>query len=178
MENTETLRFCKLRNVKSPNRAHQYDAGIDWYVPEDLTMLEMQSSNNITGSNPSFIENEETGFIQTIVLRPGDSVLIPTGIKVNVPHGYALIYDNKSGVASKRSLLVGSSVVDIGYQGICHINLHNVSNTTQKINAGDKIVQSIMYKIGFHTPEEVSEAELYTEQSARGQGGFGSSGTK
>ena len=174
----ETLKYCKVRNVKSPARAHSTDAGIDWFVPEDLTLSEMQEKDKMTGCSPQYCRNEK-GFIETIVIQPGQSVLIPSGIKVKVPDGYAMIYDNKSGVASKKSLLVGSSVVDIGYQGICHINLHNVSNEAQLIHAGDKIVQSIMYKIGFHSPEEVPESELYADgTSERGEGGFGSSGTK
>ena len=174
----ETLKYCKVRKVKSPVRAHASDAGLDWFVPEDLTVEEMQEKDKTTNCNPQYCCGPN-GFIDTIVLQPGQSVLIPSGIKVKVPDGYAMIYDNKSGIASKRSLLVGSSVVDIGYEGICHINLHNVSNKVQTIHAGDKIVQSIMYKIGFHVPEEVPESELYVgSTSDRGSGGFGSTGTK
>lgn len=174
----ETLKYCKVRRVKSPARAHATDAGLDWFVPEDLAVEEMQEKDKITNCSPQYCCGQN-GFIDTIVLQPGQSVLIPSGIKVKVPDGYAMIYDNKSGIASKRSLLVGSSVVDIGYEGICHINLHNVSNEVQTIHAGDKIVQSIMYKIGFHVPEEVPESELYAGSiSDRGSGGFGSSGTK
>lgn len=177
MENVETLKFCKVRNVKSPTRAHQFDAGMDWYVPEDLLEVEIETSNKVTGCNVNDVV-VNNNVVESITLKPGESVLIPTGIKVKVPNGYAMIYENKSGVASKRSLIVGSSVVDIGYEGICHINLHNVSNENQVIRAGDKIVQSILYKIGFHYPEEVSEAELYSEHSERGAGGFGSTGTR
>ena len=135
----ETLKFCKTRNVKSPARAHATDAGMDWFVPQDLTLQEMEEKDKITGSHPMYMLNSDN-FIETIVLQPGQSVLIPSGIKVKVPEGYAMIYDNKSGIASKRSLIVGASVVDIGYEGICHINLHNVSNSNQYIKAGDKIV--------------------------------------
>ena len=173
----ETLKYCKVRDVKSPVRAHSTDAGIDWFVPNDLTIAEMQEKDKMTGCSPQYCQNEK-GFVDTIILQPGQSVLIPSGIKVKVPDGYAMIYDNKSGIACKRNLLVGSSVVDIGYEGICHINLHNVSNEMQTICAGDKIVQSIMYKIGFHTPEEVPESELYIgSTSERGTGALGSTGT-
>lgn len=173
----DTLKFVKERNVTSPTRAHEKDAGCDWYVPMDLTVEEMLEKEKITQSKIGYIIDPETKFIRQLRLNPGQSVLIPTGIRVNVPDGYAMVYENKSGIASKRSLLVGSSVVDIGYQGICHINLHNVSDQMQEINAGDKIVQSILYKIGFHTPTEVSSLdELYSEKSARGEGGFGSTG--
>lgn len=169
----ETLRFCKTRLVKSPARAHVEDAGIDWFVPEDLTVEEMRQKDAMTGHELQYCCNED-GTIKQICLQPGQSVLIPSGIKVEVPNGYALIFQNKSGVASKKSLLVGSSVVDIGYEGICHFNLHNASNRIQTIVAGEKIVQSVMHKIGFHVPVEVPESELYAKHSSRGEGGFGS----
>ena len=54
----------------------------------------------------------EGEYITSIEIKPGQSVLIPSGIHVKVPDGYALIYFNKSGVASKKHLHVGACVVD------------------------------------------------------------------
>lgn len=175
----ETLKYCKVRKVKSPARAHMTDAGIDFFVPEDLTLEVMSEKFKITGCELK-TEVDELGKIKSFKLKPNESVLIPSGIKVKVPAGYMLQYNNKSGVASKRGLLVGASVVDIGYMGECHINLHNVSKYNQYILAGDKIVQGILVPIGFLMPEEVEdEHALYGEEtSARGTGGFGSSGVK
>ena len=174
-----TIRYCKVREVKSPCRAHPEDAGIDFFIPENLPAMVMSEKIQIIGSEPgmTFTDN---GYVASIVLDPGQSVLIPSGIKVKVPAGYMLQYTNKSGVASKKHLLVGANVIDIGYEGECHINLHNVGQSSVTINAGDKICQGILVQVGFHQPEEVKdEAELFgTESSARGEGGFGSSGTK
>lgn len=176
----ETLKFTKTRQVKSPARAHSTDAGIDFYVPTDLTQEDMAPKYETSNCWPRAEVDEETGYIKSWVLRPGDSILIPSGIKVKVPDGYMLQYHNKSGIASKRGLMVGANTVDIGYEGECHLNLYNVSNHKAIISAGDKIVQGIMVKIGFHAPEEVEdEKALYGESSSdRGEGGFGSSGTK
>lgn len=175
----ETLKYCKVRDVKSPCRAHEFDAGIDFFVPNDLTLDEMREKFKITGCDIE-TEIDDNGHIKCFKLKSNESVLIPSGIKVKVPNGYMLQYHNKSGIASKRGLLVGANTVDIGYEGICHINLHNVSKFTQIVSAGDKIVQGIMVKIGFHQPKEVKdEHELYgDETSARSSGGFGSTGTK
>ena len=175
----ETLKYTKVREVKSPIRAHEFDAGLDFFVPSNLTLKDMQPKYDAVGCTPQTVVGED-GCIKSWELKPGESILIPSGIKVKVPDGYMLQYHNKSGIASKRHLLVGANTVDIGYEGECHINLHNVSNSCQTISAGDKIVQGILIKIGFHMPEEVKDEDaLYGEnRSVRGSGGFGSSGTK
>ena len=175
----ETLRYCKVREVKSPVRAHSTDAGLDFFVPTDLTLEVMQEKFKTTGCEVETELNSD-GTVKCFKLKPNESVLIPSGIKVQVPAGYMLQYHNKSGIASKRGLIVGANTVDIGYTGECHLDLHNVSSKVQTISAGDKIAQGIMVKIGFHVPEEAKdENDLYgDEQSERGTGGFGSSGTK
>ena len=173
-----TLKFLKIRTVKSPARAHAKDAGIDFYVPEDLTIQNMLAANEKTAHAATFVQDEkDSSKLGKIVLNPGESVLIPSGIKVDVPDGYMMMYDNKSGVSTKKALLIGAKIVDIGYQGECHLNLHNVSDKVQEILPGDKICQAIMVQIGFHVPEEVkTEEELYSGiKSDRGEGGFGSS---
>lgn len=172
-----TLKFTKVRNVKSPCRAHPTDAGIDFFVPEDLTKETIDEKTELTRS--SVILSIDNGFVKSMILEPKQSVLIPSGIKVKVPDGYMLQFNNKSGVASKKGLIVGASVVDVGYEGECHIDVHNVSSRSQVINAGDKIVQAILIPVSFAMPEEVSSTEeLYAgSTSARGEGGFGSSGT-
>ena len=145
------MKISKIRDVKTPTRANPTDAGIDFFVPNDQT---------------------------PVVLNPGDSAFIPSGIKVNWPEGYALIAFNKSGIAVKKSLHVGACVVDNGYQGEVHINLTNVGDETRVIRPGDKIVQFVLLPLGDPSVELVDENNLYESVSSRGEGGFGSSGTK
>ena len=147
--------MCKVEgvDVKEPIRAHEDDAGIDFFVPNNF---------------------EKT------YLFPGKDILIPSGIRVVVPEGYALIAKNKSGVATKKKLSVGACVIDSGYRNQVHIHLYNFSNDTVIIEPGDKIVQFVLVKIGLHIPEFISEKE-YEEtylNTERGLGGFGSSGAK
>ena len=145
------MKISKVREVKTPTRANSTDAGIDFFVPEDT---------------------------KEFTLSPGDSCLIPSGIKVNVPEGFALVAFNKSGVAVKKSLHVGACVVDCGYQGEVHINLTNVGDCETDIHPGDKIVQFVLLPLGDPKVELVEENNLYESESSRGEGGFGSSGTK
>lgn len=144
------MRISKIKKVTTPTRANNMDAGIDFFVPEDA---------------------------KPIILAPGESCLIPSGIKVEVPNNHALVAFNKSGIATKKELHVGACVVDVGYQGEVHINLTNVGNNSQYINPGDKIVQFVLLQLGEYTIEEVPEKELYQLESNRGTGGFGSTGS-
>jgi len=150
------MRISKIRDVKTPTRANSTDAGVDFFIPNDWKDKEYH------------IE----------WLKPGESVLIPAGVKVNCPKGFALVAFNKSGVAVKKSLHVGACVVDHGYQGELHLNLTNVGSEEQSIAAGDKIVQFVLLPLGDPEIELVDEDTLYEAVSDRGEGGFGSSGTK
>ena len=148
------LKMAKTRETVMPTRANAgADAGIDFYVPNDFVRA---------------------------VLKPGQSVKIPAGIKVEVPAGYALIFFNKSGVASKKSLIVGACVIDHGYSGEVHINMINVGTDDQIVEPGDKIVQGILVPVITFETLEVDEEELYRDihvAGNRGAGGFGSTGT-
>ncbi|MHA2047948.1 MAG: dUTP diphosphatase [Candidatus Thorarchaeota archaeon] len=79
-----------------------------------------------------------------VTINPGESVILGTGLKFGVPHGYMLEVKNRSSVASKRSLLVGACVVDSGYDGEVFVNLHNVGTETQVVEPHSKIAQVVM----------------------------------
>ena len=152
------LKMAQTRDVKIPQRANSgADAGLDFFVPNDWNGGE------------------------TLILAPGQSVKIPAGIKAEVPAGFALIFFNKSGVAAKRSLIVGACVIDHGYAGEVHINMINVGDTEQTIAPGEKIVQAILIPVITFETITVPEDELYRDihvAGSRGAGGFGSTGTK
>ena len=172
-----TFKFTKIREVKSPTRAHATDAGIDFFVPTNLTLDVMQEKINVTNCPLTMVVDKNKKIV-SFTLKPNESILIPSGIKVKVPNVYMLQFNNKSGVAAKKGLLVGSSIVDVGYEGEVHLNLHNASNKEQTICADDKIVQGILVPVNFAMPEEVADENiLYAGQtSERAEGGFGSSG--
>lgn len=124
---------------------------------------------------------EKTTVISKIEILPFSKVLIPSGIHVKLPKNVFLKAENKSGIASKRSLLVGASVIDVDYEGEVHINLINCSNNNVIIKAGEKIVQFVRYfqPVMNDVIEYKSKEDLYKgNESARGDGGFGSSGIK
>jgi len=143
------MKVSRIRDVKLPQRANSNDAGIDFFIPNDF-------EGKWLGKN--------------------EGILIPSGIRVNVPDNHALIAFNKSGIAVKRQLLGGACVVDEGYQGELHIHVINVSQQPQELKAGEKIMQFILVPMFYDSVEEVDDDVLFEEESSRGAGGFGSTG--
>ena len=136
--------------------------------------------NEINDQLMQWITEEKT-VVSKIELLPHSKVLIPSGIHVRLPKGVFLNGSNKSGIASKRGLLIGAQTIDQDYEGEIHINLINPTNNSVFIVAGEKIVQFIPYfqPIMHDVVEYNSKEELYKDfNSDRGEGGFGSSGIK
>jgi len=147
----QDLRIAKVRDVKTPTRGTEGSAGIDFYVPNDYPQ-------------------------NLCVIEPGERCFIPSGIKANVPDGYALVAFNKSGVALKKQLFVGAAVVDSDYQGEIHLHLVNTSTKSVEISAGEKILQFLLLPVDHGPVCLVDEGELFNAVTTRGDGGFGSTG--
>ena len=144
----KTIKMSKVREVKTPTRGTPGSAGLDFYVPE--------------------------GFIGSV--SPGQDICIPSGLRVNVPKGYAFVAFNKSGVSLNKKLNVGACVVDEDYQGEIHIHLFNSGKETIKIEEGDKIIQFVLLPVQYPGVKVVADKELFQIKSTRGTGGFGSTG--
>lgn len=124
-----------------PFRAHKLDAGYDLLTPVRA------------------------------VVHPNDSVVIDTGIHVQIPEGYVGFLKSKSGL-NVRLDLTGEGVVDAGYTGSICVKLYNHGPQFHVFEAGDKIIQLVILPI--LTPELELVDEL--EDTERGASGFGSTG--
>ncbi len=156
-DNKMKVRVQRLHEeAKMPVRAHATDAGMDlFFCPTPKPELDNQ--------------------IETVL--PFGSSVIPTGLKIEVPEGYMLEIKNKSGIASKRGLLVGACVVDRGYTGEIFVNLHNVTHRNQTIHSGEKIAQAVFVKIT--TDVRLVESDsIYDDETSRGDGALGSTGDR
>lgn len=173
------LKFLKIRDVKSPARGTAEAAGIDFFVPNYNAQFEddFKAKNPKIGYDANYGDGSEK---MTICLRPGDRVLIPSGIKTWMTPGTALIAANKSGVASKKGLIFGAQVVDSDYAGEVHISVINTGNYNAYIETGEKLIQFIHTPVLLTLPEEVDEYMFNAlhDKSVRGEGGFGSTGVK
>lgn len=146
------LKYSKVRNVKSPERGTIGSAGIDFYIPDNW--------------------NDGKEFI----LFQQNDILIPSGIKMDIPDGYALIAFNKSGIATKMKLDVMACVCDSDYQGEIHIHLMNNGFSATRIKPGMKIAQFLLVPIEHSSLKEVSIENLFSKETDRAESGFGSTG--
>lgn len=110
-----------------------------------------------------------------VTIYPGETVMIPTGISMEIPLGVAGLIFPRSGMASKRGLAPANkvAVIDPDYRGEIFIALLNHGKVHQVIQPGDRIAQMLF--VPYFAPE-LEEVEVLSE-TKRGDGGFGSTGT-
>ena len=189
-----SFKFVRVRDVHVPTRANQGDAGIDFYVPNDLTVDDLIKCNtNTYVDNWSITDpikvpsNEVYGLINEaddlcrILIGPHATCVIPSGIcGILEPEASMLQANDKSGVSSKKKLKVTASIIDSPYTGEIHHVVFNTTNEVVEIDLGEKLVQYIHIPIYLTQPEEISDSEfneLKTEKelkSGRGSDGMGS----
>lgn len=145
------VKVIKTRpNAKIPTWGSTYAAGADLYACID-SMIPLE-------------------------IKPQETVMIPLGIKTEFSNGYAAMLYARSGLASKKGLAPANKtgVVDSDYRGEWMIALHNHSHSVQYIEDGERIAQVVFHEIEHPEFEEVTELS----ETERGDGGFGSTGTK
>ncbi len=110
------------------------------------------------------------------VIAPHTTTLLHTGLAVEIPEGYCGLIFARSGLASKRGLAPANKVgvIDADYRGELMVALHNHTDIPQTVEQGERIAQLAI------VPFLAAEYELADELSdtVRGEGGFGSTGTK
>ena len=113
---------------------------------------------------------------EAITIPPHETVLINTGIAMEIPVGFAGFVYARSGIATKRGLAPANKVgvIDSDYRGEIMVSLHNHSEKAQTIENGERIAQLVIAP--YITADFILADEL--EDTVRGEGGFGSTGTK
>lgn len=163
------LKVEKLTDVELPYKAHSTDAGMDFFLPKDLNYI----IQNGKGINVEAINVD--GIVKTaIAIYPQESVLLPSGLKTEFNPGWALVFFNRSGLASKKQLYRGACIVDAAYRGQLFFNLQNVSHEKQFLVPGEKVIQAMMLPV----PEVEIIETIVNKETDRGEGGFGSTDKK
>jgi dUTP pyrophosphatase len=138
------LKVCPdHKQVKIPTRAHDSDAGYDVFAPED------------------------------VIVMPGEDLLVPLNWSCSFNPGWAMIFKDKSGVATKNKLAVCSGVIDSAYRGTVTVHFRNENREPVRLTEGQKIAQFMMVPVSTEQPQVVASLD----ETERGTGGFGSTGT-
>lgn len=111
---------------------------------------------------------------KTIVLKPLERVLVPTGIFMEIPEGYEVQIRPRSGLAINHGISVLNSpgTIDADYRGEIKVILVNLSDKPFEITNGERICQMVLKKYERFAWEEVSSLS----KTERGDGGFGHTG--
>jgi len=155
---------------------------------------------------PKYAKQGDSGFdlvaIEDVIIEPGKTAKIPTGLAFEISEGYELQIRPRSGITSKTKLRVQFGTVDSGYRGEVSVTIDNISmivdsdftplkdikgnfvysksmydsdfGGTYLIKKGDRIAQGVIAPVIKATFEEVDELS----ESERGENGFGSSGVR
>lgn len=140
----EKIKIMLDPGAKMPERAHSIDAGLDLFVPEDFKITSVFRNN---------------------------SIIIDTGVHIEIPEGYVGLLKSKSGLNVKHSL-TGEGVIDAGYTGSIVAKMYNHGSERYTFKPGDKLIQLLIIKC--ETPE-VCLVDSF-EETERGDSGFGSTG--
>ena len=145
------IRIKKLRDgARLPHRGSEFAAGYDLYAAP------------------------ESG--APVTIAPHTTAMIGTGLAVAIPAGYFGGVFARSGLAAKQGLRPANcvGVIDADYRGECTVALHNDTDEPRIVAPGDRIAQLVVLPF---LAAEFEETDALTE-TARGAGGFGSTGTK
>lgn len=113
---------------------------------------------------------------EPVTIMPNETKLIKTGLAMAIPEGLAGLIYARSGLASKRGLAPANKVgvIDSDYRGEVMVALHNHGTTPQTVEHGERIAQLVLAPVinaNFNLVDDL-------DSTARGEGGFGSTGTK
>jgi dUTP pyrophosphatase len=138
-----------MHGARAPQRQSEHAAGYDLYAGSD-----------------------EDG--RGVTISPGETKLVPLGIRVAVPHGYYGQIQDRSSIASKQSVHTVAGVIDSDYRGPVFVAMHNSSTKPWTATPGDRVAQLVVL------PVLQVEVETCTtlDDTVRGDGGFGSTGTR
>ena len=146
---TTPVAVKKLRpNAKLPTYGSEFAAGADLYACLDAP----------------------------VTIQPHETYLVPTGLSLELPVGWAGMVHARSGMATKRDLAPANKVgvIDCDYRGEVMVSLHNHGSQPQTVEPGERIAQLVIMP---YLTAQFFEAEELTD-TVRGEGGFGSTGFK
>ena len=145
-------------------------------------MVEVKLKVNNSEDIPNYATNGSSGFDLYVshsisskcVLLPNERVMVSSGVSMEIPFGYEVQIRSRSGCVFNRGITVagGVATIDSDYRGEVKLVLQNISDSPVTISPGERVAQGVLAKV------ELAKFKIVNElsDSARGLGGFGSTG--
>lgn len=175
------VKFSKVREVGSPVRGTSRSAGIDLKCPtidmkfiNDMIALNHNEKVQTTWSN-DYRANLDGSL--TFVLHPKEYVLIPSGIRVEIPFNKVLVAYNKGGVGGAKGVDHLAEIIDADYMGELFISIINHNDKPFEISSGQKLIQLKLEEAEYSEWTELSDSDIHTVKTDRGVDKLGSTGT-
>jgi dUTP pyrophosphatase len=177
----ETTRQEILMAIKLAESVQEYDAKKKGQIEKEK--IQIKYINKSDNKNPVYAKEGDSGFDlranESGSLKPLERSLVGTGLYFELPDGYEMQIRPRSGLAFKHGITVLNSpgTVDTGYRGEIKVLLVNLSNEEFTWDKGERIAQGVItHRISSDYGDLIEVAEI--NESERGEGGFGSTGTK
>ncbi len=176
-------------DTDEPKRGTEHSAGLDIYIPRLTSkFLEDLKEKNKTQARILYKEPEPSKFSESpapdmpddLYVMGHGRIIIPTGLRFNIPTGTYLEVANRGSTAALQGLIYGAHIIDEDYRGIVFINLINTTPHTIYLKPGTKLVQLIHKEYIRSTLKQVASDVLYEGMpfSDRGEGALGSTNNR
>lgn len=178
--------FDSNSNYTLENFNKEFDGNMSMSNNNDDFKISLSFKNESTNPDPEYATAGSSGFdlranLETSISLPrGQTAIIPTGLFFEIPDNFEIQVRPRSGLAAKNGVTVLNTpgTIDADYRGEIKIILINLGNDAFEINHGDRIAQGIMAAVTAKNYVNLIKVNNILENTERGTGGFGSTGTK
>lgn len=153
--------------------------------PDDYK-IQFEFSNKSRNPDPEYATAGSSGFdlradlLDSIIIKPGMTAIVPTGLYFNIPDNFEIQIRPRSGLAAKNSVTVLNTpgTIDADYRGEIKIILINFGQDFFEVNNGDRIAQAVVASVTGKNFIKLNKVDNVSVDTERGTGGFGSTGKK
>ena len=188
----EDLKHLKSLGLLDEETSEQIDSVLNEFetLSDENTVnsdykIKIKYINKSDNENPVYAKEGDSGFdlranlIEPVTLKPMERKLIGTGLYFELPFGYDMEIRSRSGMSLKHGIIVLNTpgTIDLNFRGEIGIILINLGQEDFIINPGDRIAQAVISsRVSSYFGDLIEVTEI--NESERGEGGFGSTGTK
>lgn len=181
---------AKAMLLADPNSGYSqedFNAEFGYVEPNpDEYKLKLAFANKSSNQDPDFATAGSSGFDlrasleSTICIKAGKREVVPTGLFFNIPANFEIQVRPRSGLAAKNGVTVLNTpgTVDADYRGEVKVILINLGEEDFNIQNGDRIAQAVLCPVFAKSFVNLTKVDNVDTDTERGEGGFGSTGTK